>query len=508
MGVKVSVVVPVHNLGADLDACLESLLGQSLGSGEYEILMVDDGSHDGTAQRLEKVARLHPPLRAILAAHTGGPGRPRNIGIERAQGEYVYFVDPDDRLTPTALERMCATAGRTNADIVIGKLVGHGGRSVSRHVFRASRDQADLVEDRLFGLLTPHMLFRSAFLAEHHLRFAEGAAWLGDQLFVAQAYFRAKVISVLADEVCCHWIRRPEREHATRRFDPRAYYRALRGVLDVVDSHTSPGDERDQIYAHWYDAEMLRLLGGRTFGGLPVRYRQHLLYREVGKLAEERFGPAVEAWLPLSMRVRAQLLRAGAYADIARLARAERELTVVPTLERVEWDGDHLLIRVSGRLSYADGRPVTFHRLDGRLLWQPPVPLRVDVPENAYDVTAAISRSRLDVYVQNRNDSGDYRLPTTSHLVPDTADEAEQVVLRGTARLDPRVAKAGRPLEDGLWDCFVRAESCGWDVQRRIGRPSLYQTDPPCPSHVVGTGTLVEPHWTTLGNLSVRVAAI
>ncbi|WP_169512916.1 glycosyltransferase family 2 protein [Actinopolymorpha alba] len=505
---KVSVIIPVYNPGPCLDSCLESLLGQSMSPGEYEVLFVDDGSDDGTPVRLDRLAEQHSHIRVIHAARTGGPGRPRNIGVEVSNGEYVYFLDPDDWLAPLALERMYAMAIRNSADIVIGKLVGHGGRGVPKSLFRESREPADLLKDNLFSFLTPHKLFRTAFLLRHQLRFAEGPVWLEDHRLVVEAYFRAKVICVLADEVCCHWVKRESRAHySARKFDARDYYRSLRAVLDIVDAHTEPGEERDQIYAHWYHGKMIRLLGGRSFLGVPVRRSRYQMYREVRRLARERFAPAVDRWLPLSMRVRAQLLRSGAYADITRLARAEQRITVVPTLERVDWDEDALVVRVSARLCYADGRPVAFRRVGARLRWEPPVQLRTKLPRETLDATELIADSRLDLYVQNRDDAGDYRLPTNSHLVPETVGDTERIVLQSTARLDARTAKLGRPLEAGTWDCFVRLESCGWGVQRRLGRPSLYETAAPCASRTLGTAgeLLVEPYWTNAGNLSIRV---
>lgn len=509
MGVKVSVVIPVYNPGPYLETCLTSVLHQTLPPSEYEVLFIDDGSTDGSTQRLQTVVEQHPHIRLIHAARTGGPGRPRNIGIEAAKGEYVYFLDPDDRLTPRALERMYDMAVRNSADIVIGKVVGHGGRGVPSRLFRESKDSADLIKDNLFGLLTPHKLFRTAFLLRHRLRFPEGPVWLEDHRFVVEAFFLAKKISVLADEVCCHWVKQRGRAHySARRFDPVKYYKALRAVLDVVDAYTIPGDDRDQLYAHWYHGKMLRLLGGQTFLNRFIRPRRYIQAREIRKLAKERFAPSVEQWLPVSMRVRARLLHAGAYADISRLARAERGLTVVPFLDRVDWDGNQLVVRVTGRLTYADGRPVRFQRNDGRLLWEPPVQLRTPLPDDAFDVTKVIEESRLDIYVRDRQDGGDFAIPTTSHLVPEGSGGLEQLVLQGTARIDVRSGKLGRPLDPGIWDLFVRMETCGWVVQRRLSRPTSVQIQAPQPKRVLGAdGTLlVEPYWTALGKLSLRVS--
>jgi glycosyltransferase involved in cell wall biosynthesis len=507
--VKVTVVVPVFNARTCLDPCLQSLLGQTLPTHEYEVLFVDDGSTDGTSQRLDALATEHAHLRVLHLDRSGGPGRPRNVGADNARGEYVYFLDQDDWLAPSALERLHAMAARRGSDIVLGKVVGHGGRGVPASVFARSRDRADILTDRLLGFLTPHKLFRTAFLREHGLRFPEGPAWLEDHRMVVRAYFLAETISVLADEVCCHWVKLPRRaDHSARRFDPVAYYQALREVLDIVDAHTPPGEERDHMYASWYHAKMLRLVTGRTLANLPLRWSRYVHCREIRRLAAERFPPSVDRFLPVSVRVRSWLLRAGAFGALTRLAAAEHGLTIVATLDGLDWDGADLVVRAGARLVYADGRPVTLRRAGGRLLWIPPCRQRTLLPDEAYDVADVIADSRLDVYVQNRLDRGAYRLPTRSHLVPDADGDVERIRLRATARLDPRTAKLGRPLDPGVWDCFLRAEACGWGPQRRLARPRSWGDRPPASKRTLtadsGVEQIVEPYWTALGNLSLR----
>src|SRR4051794_25377565 len=136
--VKVSVVVPVYNPGEYIEPLLESLLAQSMPAGECELVFVDDGSTDGTVQRLEALAARHAHVRVAAIPRSGWPGRPRNVGIDLARGEYVFLSDHDDRLSPEALERLYAIAIADAADIVMGKVVGHG-KGVPRDVFRCNR---------------------------------------------------------------------------------------------------------------------------------------------------------------------------------------------------------------------------------------------------------------------------------------------------------------------------------------------------------------------------------
>src|SRR5919198_3314948 len=117
----VSVVVPVHNPGRAIEPCIRSILRQTLGRDRVEAIFVDDGSTDGTGERLERLTREQRHIRAIRIPASGAPGRPRNIGFEAARGAYVQFLDADDELAPRALERLLRMARRNRSDIVLGK---------------------------------------------------------------------------------------------------------------------------------------------------------------------------------------------------------------------------------------------------------------------------------------------------------------------------------------------------------------------------------------------------
>src|SRR6186997_698455 len=103
---KVSVVVAVYNPGPNIDGLISSLDGQSLRSDELEVVFVDDGSTDGTHERLLELAGSRPNFVVTTIPNSGWPGRPRNVGTDLARGEYVFYADHDDELFPEALERM------------------------------------------------------------------------------------------------------------------------------------------------------------------------------------------------------------------------------------------------------------------------------------------------------------------------------------------------------------------------------------------------------------------
>lgn len=122
---KLSIVVPCYNAETKIGPCIESLEKISLPAESFEVLFVDDFSTDGTLALLENRSKSHPNWRVeALAANSGSPSRPRNVGTSKAEGEYVFFLDCDDEILPDALGRQLELAATEDSDIVRASLHG------------------------------------------------------------------------------------------------------------------------------------------------------------------------------------------------------------------------------------------------------------------------------------------------------------------------------------------------------------------------------------------------
>lgn len=113
----ISVIVPIYNVENYLRQCLDSVLGQTFTN--FEVLLVNDGSSDSSGdicrEYVEKDSRFH-----YFEKENGGLSDARNYGIERAQGEYLTFIDSDDFVNEKHLENLFLASRLTNADITIG----------------------------------------------------------------------------------------------------------------------------------------------------------------------------------------------------------------------------------------------------------------------------------------------------------------------------------------------------------------------------------------------------
>lgn len=123
---KISVIAPVYCVEQYLNRFLDSLREQSFH--DYEVILVDDGSCDHSAAILDQYAESEPRAVVIHKEH-GGVCSARNAGLDRAAGKYIYIVDSDDWLEPTALEVLWKEAERNGADAVYGAFVTENGSS-------------------------------------------------------------------------------------------------------------------------------------------------------------------------------------------------------------------------------------------------------------------------------------------------------------------------------------------------------------------------------------------
>lgn len=113
---KVSVIIPVYNEEKLLTRCLNSICNQSLT--DMEIICVDDGSTDGSADVMKEYMKSDSRIQ-VICQNNNGAGEARNTGIRYASGEYLYFVDADDYLEENTLESIVSCADSAKADVVI-----------------------------------------------------------------------------------------------------------------------------------------------------------------------------------------------------------------------------------------------------------------------------------------------------------------------------------------------------------------------------------------------------
>ena len=200
---KLSVVVPCYNVEPYLEAALESVARQSFD--DLEVIVVDDGSSDGSSVIAKSYATRDPRFR-LVQQQSQGPGPARNTGVDLATGEYLAFLDGDDLLAPHAYELLVGSLEKTGSDIACGGVLRFNSASIwaspaHKEIFsttaqrtHAARDPV-LLQDR-----TPwNKVFRRSFWDSAGLEFPRGL--YEDAPPMVRAHVLAKSVDVFRDIV-------------------------------------------------------------------------------------------------------------------------------------------------------------------------------------------------------------------------------------------------------------------------------------------------------------------
>lgn len=508
----VSVVIPAHNPGRYVEPCIRSVVRQSLARDRYEVIFVDDGSTDGTGARLDRLAREQPNVRVIHIPASGGPGRPRNIGLEAALGEYVQFLDADDELAPTALQRLLRMAHGNGSDIVLGKFAS-GTMSRRQDLFTRNRGATTLAETPQLadGSMGPTKLFRTALLREHEISFPEGWRQMEDQLFTLRAYLAANVISILGDEPCYFFNKREDEGHISAEFvEPATHVQHLREILHELDRGVANEALRRRFIARFYRLEVLGRITGSQFLSAPPEYQAEL-FGMLRALARERFGEGDVPGVGAFARVRSRLLRDGRLADLVALEERVAGYTVDARITHAAWTNGRLGLRFRATLSNgSDRHPLTFVERDDALYLDPAV---ADDLVGPVDVTDELAGIRAQVSLVDRETALEWIVAGTAGLairpVGDPDDELRIPSLIGDVELDPqRVGPGEQPLDDGAWDVLFRWSGLGMHATGllRLPRRARSAERPAIPPALVGRPVRwIVPGVDADGSLRVRI---
>jgi glycosyltransferase involved in cell wall biosynthesis len=505
--IKVSVIVPVYNTGKYVDECAPSLLGQSLAADEYEVVYVDDGSTDDTLSRLQKIAAGHPNVQVHTQANSGWPGAPRNLGMRHARGEYIQFVDHDDTLGPEALERLYEHAKRNDADVVLGKMSSTMVRP--RRLFRHTVDACTIENDELMQSMSPHKMFRRAFLEEHGLRFPEGPWILEDLAFVSAAYLKAERISILADYPCYYWMKRDDGGNNTQhRFNPRHGFWAncrtvVRQIKDGTEASSDVDALQNRLLHRLYHVEVLsRTREPEILREDPAEQRQR--FAAARELALEEFPPAVREGLPAVSRLRAALLEGDDFDGAVALAERVRQVKARSEVGGLRWEDGRLVADVTVDLLRGDGEPIVLVERDGTWWLDPELVDGVPGTGDGWEVPDPFRLAYAELVVKDR-DREDWWYPDGDlevRLEP-LGEGRSRVVASGRLGLDPERLAGGRPLERGVHDVWAFVQLLGIDRMVRLTGDGTPGT--PAAGPALTGGRLALPYWTGSGQLALDV---
>ena len=321
---EVSVVLPVFNAMPYLTATLESILAQDLPA--FEILAVDDGSTDGSGAELDRFAAHDSRIRVIHQENSGWPGMPRNRGLDLARGRFVLCMDADDTLAPQALSALVEMADRRDADVVIPRFAGVGGRTVPALFRRAA--PGDIGLGRALETLSPQKLFRREMIERLALRFPEGEVRLEDGIFVAQAYVHARSIAFCGREPLYFIALRSDGQNISRRaIDPENYVDSCRRIAEIIRGGVADAERAELLVLQFFTRKGLRFYTPERWAAADEARRATWI--ELHRRFLEDFVSAESDVHVLHPADRSKIaaIRAGSLPRVDALVSAEQRLT-------------------------------------------------------------------------------------------------------------------------------------------------------------------------------------
>jgi CDP-glycerol glycerophosphotransferase len=327
-GPRIAVVVPVYDVEDYLEACLDSIAGQTVE--ELDVVMVDDGSTDGSTAIAEEYARRDARFRLVRQPN-GGLSRARNTGIEHTRSEFLAFVDSDDVLPRNAYELLLGALDETGSDFATGNVhrLIRGGTMQAPFLARTfPRTELRTHVTRFKPLLADrtawNKLWRRSFWDRNGWRFPEGVLH-EDIPIVLPAHFRARSVDVISDPVYYYRIRGEGEQLSItqRRAEPRVLRDRLAALEQVRDFIAEHGPRRAR---GWYyesvvgDDLRLHLNVLDTAGD---EYRELFLDRVNAFLHPA--GERIYRDLPAVERLKWHLVRRRAMPELLEVLRFQRE---------------------------------------------------------------------------------------------------------------------------------------------------------------------------------------
>ncbi|MEV5890054.1 glycosyltransferase family 2 protein [Nonomuraea fuscirosea] len=509
-----SVIVPFHNVEKYIGPCLDSIAAQTFGE-EVEVICVDDGSADGSAEVVASRGAADPRI-TLVRQDNHGVGHARNVGVRQARGDYLAFVDGDDTVPPDAFKRMVSTLEDTGSDLACGNVMRlHRNLLIPswahREAFAKPLRRTHITRHPL--LIRDRMLwnkvYRRSFWDRLGLSFPE--RMYEDQPVAMAAHVGAKSVDVLA-RVVYHWRQRdePASSITQRRLEPGNLRDRLLSVLQTADllaaeaPHLKPDFDRDTL-----DIDMgvaVEAMAGATAGG---SVDQDLLDLAVRYLD----GVSPEAWqsIPFEHRLLVHLLHRRRLDELAAVFAQAREGHLWPKVGsagmlRKRWYGRHPslpghLSEISGELGL-QARLVSIDWRDGVLRGAG----RVAV--GRFDV-GGLRRVRVRIWLEERG-TGDVMLlsdeesaPTWESVEDEDGGRLPEHAFPFRFALDPGAMSRARLGRHGLWDLCVRLRGQGLRLEGKVAGPRWLP--PPIPLPRRKSGVWLVPVRTSRGAWGLRV---
>lgn len=189
---QISFIIPLYNCASTIERCLTSIFSLSMPPGSYEIIVVDDGSKDDGPKVVQRIATGHRQVRLVSQPNRGASSA-RNRGLELARGEYVWFVDADDKVLPD-VQSIELINQYPDAEIIAFNYIrlAADGKEEKNVIYDADKALTGLEQMKTYNLYLWNKLFRRSVIGD--VRFVDGTVNQEDMFFCLQVLVKTRYV--------------------------------------------------------------------------------------------------------------------------------------------------------------------------------------------------------------------------------------------------------------------------------------------------------------------------
>lgn len=280
--VSVSIIIPVYNVEQYIIACLNSVAAQTYT--DYEVILIDDCGTDRSMALVDdflKTSTIADKVLVLRHNQNRGLSAARNTGTSEAKGEYVYYLDSDDTISPDCLEKLARKAEETEADIVVGNIcIVDEDNLISDYKIKGLNDSVTGNDDIFHSFLFSHYyvmawnkLIRHDFLERNNISFVEGLIH-EDQAWSFSLACVASKMSFIHDDTYNYLIRKSGIQKGTP-FSIR--FNAYCTLINYYEQEAVKyGKTNDVTFRLWYEKQKSFFFGNTVAYGTKQQVK--LLY--------------------------------------------------------------------------------------------------------------------------------------------------------------------------------------------------------------------------------------
>jgi hypothetical protein len=413
-GPLISVLVPVQEAGDSLVKLVDSLDDQSLSIMDFEIVFADQRTSEHAAARLDRLQARRPNTTIVSLPAAGTTAEALNAALDAARGTYVLPMGPADVTFPRSLELITRFAEEHDCDVVVGRGLGPARPGIDQSLTLRDVPRLDPAA-RLLALTHPFAVYRRELLDRHALRYG-GAESLLDRTFHAAVLNRTDAVGVLAGYPLGRGHGLAEAYPVRPRPAARAHWwQDVRGAVAESDDPAARA-----LFLTAETAAAVRVLALADDQELTVA-----VLAEV----DQHCRPEYDALATPQLRLLADPLRRGDWAELQRLVTALSGFQAEADSVKAHWDAGVLAVEVTGRLQAPDA----------------------EVDLTRADLQRVIAEASIMIGVRNRLTAPIHRAETVGHWSIESSSAGQSIRFTAQARLDPGQLDAGSPLTEGPW---------------------------------------------------------